>query len=657
MAIFFGDELRSSNSDYPIIDIAENNAKGVIFVDSLADFTNVNIPEPKIGRGVIVVNRASGDVYMYTLGFTNSDGSGGTTTGNNYVDSETLAEELNKWFSLGTGTIDAAWKVIGNTPVFDSDIYANIGTIGDIVDGTKRTFGKYENGDLIPTSTKTALEVIKDALTSYQDFVSSDIDDISSTAGDEEVIPYAITGRTGVNAVSVLDRGFRIRNRNRNSIPENPAAANNTSAVPYGIHSIQVDRTGVDAETNVGKIEWSGTAWTKTGVLNTADAETAINTLNSFIATPETSYVSFSFDDSVDINAYTGGDGEVTGKYTIKVIALDDDGQQQGYVVEDGPGIAESLTVGDEARGRFVVSGYLNPTVSLTVAIADSSESGTAGFTDTNNERSLGNVDSDITLTVQKRESVTSISKIKVYRGSVATGTLLHEITDEAGPPANTVAIDASQNGATQPSVTYNLKDYLDSTGVTGYGSKDMTIPDADVNSISYSVEIEDDGGSTGTNSENYSGSTISFKIPFFAGYSSTNPASSNGTVASAAAAILSGGAFLKKTNSSGGDFLYKASPSISSIGSAPISTGVSDDIYVTPGDITGNYVYICLPNTLELSDISENGSEPVISDFGGTTGKQASMTITFSNSTSRNYRLYGNGQDGGFSGSVLDIS
>ena len=32
MAIFFGDELKSSNKNFPIIAISENNAKGGIFV-------------------------------------------------------------------------------------------------------------------------------------------------------------------------------------------------------------------------------------------------------------------------------------------------------------------------------------------------------------------------------------------------------------------------------------------------------------------------------------------------------------------------------------------------------------------------------------------------------------------------------------------------
>jgi hypothetical protein len=638
MAIFFGDELRSSNSDYPIIDIAENNAKGVIFVDALADFTAANIPNPKIAKGVITVDRATGNVYIYTAGFTNSDGSGGTTSGNNYVDTETAAGELTDFFSLSS-TPTANWKIIGNTPVFADDIYANIGTVNDIVSGVKRTFGKYENGDLVPTATRTALEVIKDALTSYQDFDQSDIDDVS--AGTEVTLNYDITDQTGL---SVANRGFKIRNRNRNSIQENAGSAANTSLVPYGINSIQVNRTTVDAQVNIGKIVWNGSGWTKTGVLNTADAETGINSLNTFNSTPETSYVSFSFDDSVDVVAYTGGTGEVTADYEIVVEAQTDGNTIQSAVTKQ---------IGDEKRGRFKVAGYVRPTVGLTAAIGDASESGTAGFADSAQERSFGNVDTNLTLTVQKKESETTIGTIKVYRGDVASGVLIHEIQSTDPAPIGTVLIDGTQNGATQPVVTYNLKDYLDNTGVSNYGSKGLTIPGAAVNSISYSVEIEDDGGADGDNSETYSGITIQFRIPFFAGTSQTNPANST---TSTIETIISGGSFLKKANSQAADFFYKCSPSISGTGTSPISGAIGDDIFVPPAIGNDNFTYICLPNSLELTDIAFNGSEPVLSDFGGTTG-QGTKVVNFSNGTSKTYRVYGNSTPGGFAGSTLDIS
>lgn len=635
MAIFFGDELKSSNSDYPIIDIAENNAKGVVFVDLLAEFTAVNIPEPKITKGVVVVDRANGDVYIYTAGFTNSDGAGGTTTGNNNVDTETTAPELTDFFSLGL-TASANWKVIGNTPVFGADIYANIGTIGDQANGVKRSFGKYEDGDLVPTSTKTALEVIKDALTSYQEFIASDIDDVSGgTAVD---FTYDISARTGQ---AVNDRKFRIKNRNRNSI-----SGDNTSPVAYGIQSIQVDRVVVDAEVNIGKIYWDGSAWVRTGVLDTADTQTRIGTLNSFTASPST-FVNFEFDDSVDLSARLAGDGTQTGKYKIIVQAVDNTGEEQGHTTDGQPGVPVELIIGDTNSGRFNVIGYQRPEVTLTPSIGDTSQSGTA-ITDSATIRSLGNVDSNFTLSVQKQNATTTIDSIRVYRGTNTSGVLLHSIvTGTAG--TGEVLIDATQNGATQPEVDYTFKDYLDASGVTGYGSVGAVIPSADVSSIAYTVEITDNGGTSASNDESYTSvSSISFKIPYFAGTSSVNPSTSS---ASTLETIISGGSFLKRANSQTADFFFQVAPSASSS-----TTATNADVFVPNSiDGTSDFCYVCIPNNGTLTDIVINGAEPAISEFGGASGKTSSV-VTFSNSVTRTYRVYGNGQPGAQGGNTLDL-
>ena len=634
MAIFFGDELKSSNSDYPIIDIAENNAKGVVFVDQLTEFTSTEIPQPKITKGIVVVDRGSGDIYIYTAGFTNSDGSGGTTSGNNNVDIETTPAELDDFFSLGT-TATSNWKIIGNTPVFGANIYANIGTVGDQANGVKRTFGKYEDGDLVPTNTKTALEVIQDALTSYQEFIASDIDDATGTTVN---FNYDIQARTGL---AVNSRKFKIRNRNRNSI-----SGDNTSPVAYGIKSIQVDRVDVDAEVNIGKISWNGSAWVRTGVLDAATTEVKIGALNSFTSSPG-AYVTFEFDDSVDLSARLAGDGAVIGKYKIIVQAVDDTGEEQGHTSDGGAGVEVEETIGDTASGKFTVLAYDPPDVTLVPSIGDSSQSGTAGISDNGTIRSLGNVDSNLTLTVEKQSSTTTISSIRVYRGTNTSGTLIHSIV--TGTASSTeVVIDSTQNDATQPEVDYSFKDYLSSSGVTGYGSVGAVIPSADVASISYTVEITDDGGTSATNDEAYNQSTtISFKVPYFAGTQTVNPANANSATIET---IISGGQFLKKANSTASDFIFSLAPGASSSTSA-----TNADVFVPPSIGSSEFCYICIPNNGSLTDIVINGAEPAISEFGGASGKGI-VSVTFSNSVSRSYRVYGNGQPGAQGGNTLDL-
>ena len=162
MAIYFGDELRSSNADFPIIDISANTSRGVVFVDSLADFTIANVPVSKLAIGMLVVDRANGDIYVYKNinGWTNASGDDAN------IPTSLESDEETDVFSLAGSTPSGNWKIIGNTPVFSGTIIANTGG---------GSFGKYEDGDEINFNGLTALEAIENALTSYQDFVSSNI--------------------------------------------------------------------------------------------------------------------------------------------------------------------------------------------------------------------------------------------------------------------------------------------------------------------------------------------------------------------------------------------------------------------------------------------------------------------------------------------------
>ena len=636
MAIYFGDELRRSNSSFPIIDISENNAKGVVFIDSLSDWDSDAVSYQKITVGMIIVDRDTGNVYVYKGdGFTN--GTGVTeTTNNNSPDADTDLTDPNGdgGASIFTITDNANWKVIGNTPIFSANIVANI--------GAGNTFGKYGNEETVPLNGKTALEAIKDALTSFQAFTVSDIAD---AAGSDVTFGYDKAIREGV---AVASRKFNIRNKNRSSIPANSGGGSNDSLVPYGIRDIKVHRVGLDAETNIGRIYWGGSAWVQLGVLAGADNLTAIKSLNTFIQSASTSYVEFEFSDSIDIAARTAGDGDVTGKYEVEVVAVNGEQASQAAVTD------ETNKFGSSGAGQFVVEEYEAPTVALTTSIEDTTESGTAGFSDIANERSYGNVESSFSLSITKNESSTTISKVEVFRGSTSSGTVIHEAAEtvDGSQPSGTVLVNSGSD-------TYTFKDLLTSKHaanvIDSSNSKGEGIASAALSSIAYTVRITDDGGTGAGNTETTnSATTINFKIPVFSSKSAVNPTTAT---ASTLEGLISGGVFLKKNNNQNSNSFYKVGPTQNG---SDCNIANPDNVFV---DSIGasEFVYICLPNAVDESSkiqaLTQNGADPgAYGDFGGEDGK-ATMDVTFSNSVTAQYRLYANAQSGSYGGSYLDLS
>lgn len=635
MAIYFGDELRSSNSSFPIIDISENNTKGVVFIDGLADWSPGAVSYQKITVGMVVVDRGTGDVYVYKGdGFTNGVGQTATENNNN-PDADTDLTDPNGdgGASIWTITDNANWKVIGNTPIFSANIVANI--------GEGNTFGKYGNEETVPLSGKTALEAIKDALTSFQAFTTADIADSS---GSNVTFGYDTAART---SETVAARKFKIRNKNRSSIPANAGGGANDILVPYGIKDIKVHRVNHDADTIIGRIWWNGSQWLQTGVLTGNDNLTAMKSLNTFIQSASTSFVEFEFDDSIDIAARTAGGGDVTGNYEVEVIAVNGETVAQPAVT-DG-----TNKLGSSGAGQFVIEEYVAPTVSLTPSIEDTSQSGTAGFTDTATERSYGNVESSFSLSITRIESSTTISKVEVFRGSTTSGTVIHEAAElvDGSQPSDTVLVNSG-------SATYTFKDLLITEHAAGVidasNSKGEGLSSAAQSSIAYTVRVTDDGGTGAGNTEvTNSATTISFKIPVFSSKSAINPTTAT---ASTLEGLIAGGVFLKKNNSQSSNSFYKVDPTQNGSNCSI----ASQDVFV---DSIGasEFVYICLPNAVDDSSkiqaLSQNGADPgAYGDFGGADGK-GTMDVTFSNSVTVQYRLYANAQSGSYGGSYLDLS
>lgn len=620
MAIYFGDELRSSNSDYPIIDLSENTSKGVIFVDALTDVVD---PEDaaaihpdlvnKVFPGVLLVNKATGKVYIFTA-----------------QDDPVQADKI---IDISDGS-SAHWKNVGDTPIFDSNLYVNIG------DG--RTFGKYDNNDELPWNGKTALDALKDALTKYQDFLSTDI---SFDSGVAETFEYSTQLRE--NQTAGLE--FKVRNRNRNTI-----TGSNTATVNSGVKRIEVKKGG----STLGYVDRNGsnTAWTYGGIFNSANTTVfdssgktsitnAIQALNSFTASPN-DYVSVSFSDlNVDIPAYTGSGGNFYQNYTIEVTAIEDDGSTQAAV---------SLTAGNNTSGSYKVNAYLQPTVTFTAARSAASQ--IASSETSNLSRIMGDIGSNISFTVvnqaASQDSLIEISEVQVWRKYTSlNGTsqsTYEKIHGQGGSGEN--VIDPNQNDSQQSySGSYSFAD-----GVTTTGSENDPIAESDIVDVTYQVRIIDNGTGA-TNTVSLAQSQIVFKVPYFVGYSDVNPVNVSGATLASALQSL----FLTDFNATIGattDELNMEYVNIAKL-TAPGSTFDMTALYGTyepllPPD--NKYIYIGFPieysSALHTFNSITNGSTEILNDFidEGSDGRGTSaINVVFENNVTVPYKVYAAANEG----------
>lgn len=84
MAIKFGDSLENQNSNYPIVDLIGNHAKGIIYVSAWDNASLQAIPAAKRGQGVVAIVTTSGAAYVY-MGTVFTDETFGAITDTNWV--------------------------------------------------------------------------------------------------------------------------------------------------------------------------------------------------------------------------------------------------------------------------------------------------------------------------------------------------------------------------------------------------------------------------------------------------------------------------------------------------------------------------------------------------------------------------------------------
>ncbi len=140
MPIKFGDLIENANSSYAVIDLTDNQSRGVAFIDELGALTDgissnlTAITPDKRRQGMLLVDKGTAEVYILEGADSDND--------NTYTDAE---------FGTAPGETGTKWKAVGSLelqttdiPVNIDDTYANNGT------GTSpnvgKTFGKYHPG-------------------------------------------------------------------------------------------------------------------------------------------------------------------------------------------------------------------------------------------------------------------------------------------------------------------------------------------------------------------------------------------------------------------------------------------------------------------------------------------------------------------------------
>ena len=691
MAIYFGDELRSSNTNFPIIDISENNAKGVVFIDDLsADWSAGAIPYQKITVGLIVVDRATGNVYVYKgAGFTNGVDAAQTLNHNN-PDADTDLTNPNGGSSVSFWNISSNddWKVIGNTPVFGSEsIIANIGS--QTVSGVtiKNTFGKFKDGEAISFDGLTALDAIKEALTSYQDI---DDTDITFDSGVADTFPYSVTARLDNTAgggsddrINATNIKFKVRNRNRGSIPSTYDGADGPTK--FGIKSITIDRVEFDdtVTTNVGSLSYTGGTWVAAGVMNGAsnvlDYIEQLNERPAGISAAD-DFKEFIFNDNIEVAArQSGGGSDTFANYKITVVGVN--GDDVATNVD-----SHSREASNNTKGSVAVTGYESPTISITM----SRHSNNAGFGSMENDtaRAYGNVKTNFSVEVTKNDDATDISSIKVERYSNGhddqADVAYEKVYGAGGSDASDTTLATNQNDESAtggPVGTYtffdtdvadDFYDSADPTNTPGVVSG-TELDSLKMDQISYRVTVTDNGGTSG-GEETSTFRTIQFYVPAIAGYSSTNPVNtSDGNLVTAFNAIF--GSNLgnsdyadQNNNPTNVDYIENSSVffrrlrvNLTATQSAQSfsSTTSGADVFVNATEIgSDKHIYMFVPNAGTFGSIKQDNASTVTSDFqdDGQVGRGDDGTVEISLYTGApiQYTVYAAQSEGSYAGSFL---
>ena len=299
MAIKFGDILENINAKRPIVDLIENNAKGLLFVsnfddDSASDNNGViGIPKAKRSPGSLVLDKTDGILYCWP-GVFNQNIDEHTANGDEIVaGSWEDTGSTSKWIEIGTikkrtnvlaaninDGPDQLSSAYVASDVNDANILATVNElrtkINELITNPPRTFGKFLKGQELVTASDTsgltALEIIERAVT-----------DILPYSGTTEVVGsfayYQPSGSTqlffgpltAVNYDSLNDAGENIVPK---SIRWYYRFINDNTWIPVGDSDTNIqDGTFSDSTTEVPLLIGPTLNWTNTSPANVAGIE------------------------------------------------------------------------------------------------------------------------------------------------------------------------------------------------------------------------------------------------------------------------------------------------------------------------------------------------------------------------------------------------
>ena len=198
MAIKFGDRLVNINPDYALIDLSDNQARGVAFFQNgITESALSDVPEDKRLAGMLGVDVANDKVFI----FTGSQAEAANINLFHIAPLDAAGNPVNQQPTTGTASGGTYWEEIGTV----ERRFANI----PVAIGDGKTFGKYRNDydhpsfagniGVIPVTDigagqgMTALEIIIEALSEAQPIpIEFDVfDNVNSTTDGQGVTDLA----------------------------------------------------------------------------------------------------------------------------------------------------------------------------------------------------------------------------------------------------------------------------------------------------------------------------------------------------------------------------------------------------------------------------------------------------------------------------------
>lgn len=438
MAIKFGDLLENQNTEYAVVDAHGNNVKGIIYATDLpgaADYPNKRV------LGCLLVDTNSAKMYVYK---------GADTTNGNWGDSD-------NWevFATGSGeTIETNNLVVS------------------IPSGT--SFGRFENGATINVgaSGKNAIDIIKDAITSYQAPTAA-FDSAAQTA-----IGYDTVAQSGVSRTIT----FTVTNNNQAVI----------SGSNYQISTVKLYRK----QGSSGSYSLVASTDSSDSLAFTTSALSSINTQGSVSAG------TFTFADSID----TSADDDDHFIYKIEVTPNDGDGSETTAVEVEG-------AAGN--NGYVDIEAYAAPTTTSVSITRQNTSSHFVGTAESDTTREKGNIASKIEFKIVCNTSLVPITQFKIQR-KIDSGSWTDIHTESSLTQSGTSSLYKFYDSV---ATTANNVTGQDSTP-TGY-TDTTAYPTGNIsaNSIQYRIQFTDDEQSTNTAAL----TTINLEFPALIGYSTTD--------------------------------------------------------------------------------------------------------------------------------------